>query len=287
MSSLKKKTKSTSQQTATTTPNVPDWLTTPYQTSATQVGQLQATNPSTFAPSSTPRLDQVWSNASDLKAGDYSGSTGLLSGVNYDLTGTSGADFMGRYRDLFSKDITDPVLADYDVEAGKVRASQAADAARNGAFRGSRFGLREAATEGELARGRASTYGGLLKDAANFAMSGGQADAARAQAAAEGNRSARFQGAGLLSDITGKASADQRATLDTQGKYASQEADLLNKIKQYPIEFQQQMQGLLSGLNPDLFTGQTINSSGTSTSKSSSSLGSLLGDFLLARAGGK
>lgn len=278
------KKKQTTTQTATTTPNVPDWVLKPYQTSATGVGELQAQNPSTFAPASTPQLDSVWKGASDLKAPDYSGASGLLDGVNYDLAGASGADFMGKYRDLFDADVINPVLSDYDVEAGKTRAEQAASGARNGAFRGARFGLREAATEGELARGRAATRGSLLKDAANFAMSGGQADAGRAQSAQEGNRAARFQGAGLNADITGRAGADARATLDTQGKYASQQADLQNRIKQYPIEFQQQMQGLLAGLNPDLFTGQTINSKGKTVG--SNSLGSFLGDYLLAAVSG-
>lgn len=281
----KKKTKTTSNQTATTTPNVPDWILKPYQDSATAVGGLQGGDPMRFAPGSTPSLDAVWKDASGMQAPDYSGATGLLSGVNYDfdpgnVQGAIAADGMGRYRDLFDENVTNPVMADYEENAGQVRAAQAASGARNGAFRGARFGLREGQTEGELARGRSATYGGLLRDAANFALTGASGDAGRIQSAAEGNASrglsaqtagtsARLQGAGLLSDITSRQGADQRATLDMRGRFASQEADLQNKIKQYPIEVQQKLQGLLAGLNPQLFTGQTINSSGSGTSTTS------------------
>lgn len=279
----KKKTKSTSQQTATTQQNVPEWLLTPYQTAASNVATLQNTPASTYTPTSTPELDRSWADVGNLKTPDYSGATGLLDGVNYDIAGSKGADFSGIYRDLFNKDVTDPVLADFDENAGQVRAAQAADGARNGAFRGGRFGLREGQTEGELARGRAATHGGLLRDAANFAMQGGQTDAARAQAAAEGNRGARFTGAGLLSDITGRAGADQRTTLDMKNRVASQQTDFQNMIKQFPLELQGKLNGLLQGLDLSQFTGQTINSSGSGTSTQS---GGFLGDFLLALAGG-
>lgn len=287
LSSKKSKSTTNSTGTATTTPNVPDWLLKPYQTQATNVGALQTANPMDYAPQSTPALDKVWSDAQGLGPADFSGAEGLLSGVDYNLSGSKASDFMGAYRDLFSKDVIDPVLADYDVEAGKTRAAQAASGAMNGAFRGNRFALREAATEGELARGRAATKGGLLRDAANFALQGAMGDAGRAQSAMEGNRSARFTGTGLLADLAGRKSAEGRAVLDTQGKYASQQADLQNKIRQFPVEFQQAISGLLADLNPELFTGRTVNSSetGTTTGKKSGSFGSFLGDLLLSSGG--
>lgn len=269
MSSLKKKTKTTQTSTSTTTPNVPDWLTGPYQDAAKGVTGIMSRPVTDFAPTSTPELDSTFTDAANLKTPDYSAATKLLDGVNYDIGGQSAADFMGKYRDLFSKDVIDPVLADFDVNAGKVRAAQAADGARNQAFRGGRFGLREGQTEGELARGRAATHGGLLRDAAQFALSGATGDAGRAQQAQEGNRAARFTGTGLLSDITGRQGADTRATLDMRNRIATQNADLQNTIKQFPIELQGKIEGLLAGLNPSLFTGSTTNANGTSTSVSS------------------
>lgn len=289
MSSFKKKTttNTTQNSTATTTPNVPDWLTQPYQTAATGVGQLQTQGPGAFTPQTTPDLEKSWDAASNLQAPDYSGATGLLGGVDYDLQGASAADDMGKYRQLFDKDVTNPVMADLDVSAGKTRAAQAADAARNGAFRGARFGLREAATEGELSRARGSTYGGLLRDAANFSLTGAEGDAARRQAAQEGNRGARFTGAGLLSDITGRQQSDTRANVDMSNRIAGQKTDFLNTIRQFPIEYQKQIEGLLSGLNPDLFTGNTVNSSGTGTGTKteSASLASVLASLLAPKGG--
>lgn len=279
MSSLKKRTKQTS--TATTTPNVPDWLLTPYKDAASNIGALQSAPAGTYTPTSTPDLEKSWDAAANLPAVDYSGAKGLLDGVNYDLTGTSGADYMDRYRGMFNKDIIDPVLADYDEQSGQVRAAQAADGARNGAFRGGRFGLREGQTEGELSRGRASTYGGLLKDAENFAMSGGQADAGRAQSAQEGNRGARFTGTGLLSDITSREGSDTRANVDMSNRIASQKTDFQNMIKQFPLELQGKINSLLQGLGGDKFIGSTINSTGTGTSS-----GGFLGDYLMAALAG-
>ena len=60
-----------------------------------------------------------------------------------------------------------------------MRAQQSASAARNGAFSGSRYGVREAATEGELARSRASTAAGLRSNAFNTAAALGMQDADR------------------------------------------------------------------------------------------------------------
>lgn len=277
--------KSTTKETATTTPNVPDWLLKPAQGFATQLAQFQEQGPAAYTPTVAPAMQQTWADAGGLTTGaQFDQASGLLGGVDYDLAGSKASDFMGAYRDLFDKDIIDPVLSDFDVEAGKTRAAQAASGARNAAFRGGRFGLREAATEGELSRGRAATYGGLLKDAANFALTGAQGDAARAQAAAEGNRSAQFQGAGLLSNIGTAQGADTRATLDLRNRYGAQATDIENAIKQYPLEYQQQLQGLFAGINPSDYIGQTINS--TSKSKSSGSLGALLGDMLIAGASG-
>lgn len=285
MSKKKTKTTGTSTQTATTTPNVPDWILQPYQTAATRVGGLQSRNPMDFAPDSTPALDQVWSDAGNLRGADLSGAEGLLGGVNYDLGGVSAKDLMGGYRDLFSADVIDPVMADFDENAGQVRAAQAASGARNGAFRGARFGLREGQTEGELARGRAATKGGLLRDAANFALAGATGDAGRIQSGREGDRAARFQGSGLLASMAGQRSADERAALDMRGRFASQGADLANARRRAPLDYEKQMQGLLAGLNPGLFTGQTVAGSGTTTGTTTQS-GGFLGDFLLALAGG-
>lgn len=65
------------------------------------------------------------------------------------------------FRNPYVSEVVDASLADFDASAGRTRAAQAAQAARAGAFGGSRLALREAATEGELARARGTLASGL------------------------------------------------------------------------------------------------------------------------------
>lgn len=88
-------------------------------------------------------------------------------------------DFMGDYINPFTQQVVDSTLADFDENAGVLRAQQAAGAARNKAFGGSRYGLQEAQTEGELARARAATAGNLRSDAFKFGAQMGDSDATR------------------------------------------------------------------------------------------------------------
>lgn len=88
-------------------------------------------------------------------------------------------EFMSEYLNPYLEGVVDTTAVDMDANAGEVRAAQAAAAARNGAFGGSRYGIQEAATEGQLARARASILAGLRSDAYNFAGQMGNADADR------------------------------------------------------------------------------------------------------------
>ena len=98
---------------------------------------------------------------------------------NERVNARTGASFMGAYQDPYLRDVVDTTLADFDDNAGQLRARQAAQAAGNKAFGGSRYAIREAQTEGELARGRASTAAGLRSNAFNTAGGLGIADANR------------------------------------------------------------------------------------------------------------
>jgi len=209
----------------------------------------------------------------------------MVKGADYNQQGASVLDGLEKYFTPFRDKVINPVLNDYDVNAGKTRAAQAASGAANGAFRGDRFALREAATEGDLARGRAATEGGLLSDMFTQATGLSSQDAARRQAAQEGNRTAQLAGAGQLSSIGTAQGANQRGNVALQGALGSDQSQTQTNIKQYPLEYQQALEGLFAGLDPSLFTGQTINSSGNSTGTSQAS-GGFLGDFLLALAGG-
>jgi hypothetical protein len=90
-----------------------------------------------------------------------------------------GSQYMGDYLNPYLSQVVDTTLADFDENAGTLRAQQAAGAARNNAFSGSRYGIQEAATEGELARARAAAGAQLRSQAFNTAAGYGMQDADR------------------------------------------------------------------------------------------------------------
>lgn len=90
-----------------------------------------------------------------------------------------GSEFMGDYMNPYQQQVVDAYLADFDETAGRTRAAQSAAGARNRAFGDNRFGIREAITEGELARARASGLGNILTQGFQFAGQMGASDADR------------------------------------------------------------------------------------------------------------
>lgn len=287
-----KKTSTNSQATGTSsttaTPSVPDWLANPYKTSATQVGQLQQMDPSQFAPQTSPLEQQAMDGVGNLTVSpNYQTATTQLNGINYDPQQVQGQSLLSGLQDYFNpyKDqVLNPVLNDLDVQAGQTRAAQSAKEAATGSFRGSRAGIAEGETEGNLARARASTEGGLLNDMYNTATSLSNSDAQRRQDAATTNaangitaNSQRLQGAGLLSTIGQNEGADARANIGAQTSLGVLQQQIADAQRQAPITYQQQIQGLLAGLDPSLFSGKTVTGTDTSTSNSTSkSSGSVL-----------
>lgn len=98
-----------------------------------------------------------------------------------DASSQSLLDNLSAYQNPYTSQVVDATLSDFDENSGRLRAQQAAQAAKAGAFGGSRYGIREAQTEGELARGRASTQAGLLDQAFKTAAGLSADDANRRQ----------------------------------------------------------------------------------------------------------
>lgn len=286
--SNKKKTSSTttqqqtessqSQGMAQTRADVPDWLLQPAQNLAGGLGSLMGQGAGAFTPQTTDLQKQAYGAASNLTNPAYKGAYESLDGISRaaDVSGESVLSGLENYYNPFKDQITNPVLADYDAQAGETRAGQAADAARNRAFQGSRYGLQEGATEGQLARGRAATEGGLLKDMYGQAASMSEADAGRRQQASLANQASANaynqtllgksqQQAALRNGIQENSRANAAAQLGAGNAQFAQEA----AIKQYPLEYQQQLEGLFQGLNPEMFSGQTVNTTDSSTGQMS------------------
>ena len=304
--SSKKTTDSTTNTNSTTTPNVPTWISQPSQALAGQISALQAGGSAKYAPGVSNLEQQAATAAGNLTGSPYYGQAAqaanatpnAVSGGAIDpITGQSLLTNLSSYYTPFKDQVLNPVLADYDAQSGMTRAAQAAAAAKGGAFGGSRYGIQEAQTEADLARGRASTEGGLLnsmytqatglsaqdaaaRQAAMTSNQGAQENTAgRVQAASEANQQAQLAKAGLLSGIGTAQGADTRANVALQGQLGQQETELQNEIKQYPLKYQAQLESLLSGLNPQMYVGSNVTgtSSGHSTETSDPGLLGYLG----------
>lgn len=133
--------------------------------------------------------------------GGYDAATGQATRVG-DLPTMQAArieqDDINRLVNPYLSEVVDSTAADMQEQFGQVRARQAANAAGSGAFGGSRYGIREAQTEGEMARALGSTLGGLRADGYNTAMGYAGQDADRRQAANTANFN--LQGQSALTD---------------------------------------------------------------------------------------
>ena len=95
------------------------------------------------------------------------------------------------YMNPYINDVVDTSLSGFDEDRGRIEAQQAAAAARSGAFGGSRFGVQEGITQGELGRQRADLEAGLRSDAFNTGAGLSADDAGRRQSASATNAAAR------------------------------------------------------------------------------------------------
>lgn len=102
------------------------------------------------------------------QAGGYQnqmvGREAIDPATNAEASAAGGVDIgsrVGGFMNPWLNDVVNASLSEFDVDAGRRKAALQAAGARNGAFGGSRFGLAEAALEGDLARGRATLGAGL------------------------------------------------------------------------------------------------------------------------------
>jgi hypothetical protein len=183
---------------------------------------------------------------------------------------------LGAYENPFIDDVVNTTLADFDASAGATRAAQDLDIARSGAFGGSGSALTKSLTEGELARGRASTDANLRFTAKDKAFGYSGQDADRRQSASMSNaanelaaRNQKLAAAGMLTDISSGFDANQRANYGAMADIGSQIRGILDARAQSPITLLQTELGLFNDLNPELYFGE--NEKGTETQKGKSS----------------
>lgn len=277
-----KKTTQTTQQHTVTKPDVPQWVQDSTQTLNTSLNNWMSKDPSSLIAktNATQQAGYDLANGIDV-AGLYDGIKPTAHTVN----ASSLLENLGAYQNPYLKDVVDTTLGDYDVNSGRVRANQAAQAAQGGAFRGSRYALREANTEGELARGRAAADANLRSTAFDKATGLSSQDADRRQQAGMFNANQMSQADQMALQL---AQAKQSG-LTTQSQLLAalggqQQAQTQAEIN---APYTQALQGsaLLQALNPSMFVGQTSDTNGTTTSKTSGGgLGQALGTLAMLAA---
>jgi hypothetical protein len=207
------------------------------------------------------------------------------------------SQFVGRYMDPYLGQVVDATSADLDASDGRVRAQQALQLAKAGAFGGSGAALTQSLTEGELARARAAALGQLRSQGYQTALSAATGDAERATQAAIADAQlalqARQQQAQLglsaqqqqlaagqaLAGLSSAFDADRRADIATQLGAGDALRGIAQQQAQAPAVTTQQIVAMLSGLPIQLFTGQDqqgvqASASNSATNSNTSRVGS-------------
>jgi hypothetical protein len=277
MGKKKSTTNATTQQTAVSTPNVPTWLQDTTQALNSKIQGLISADPQSFLA----KTNSMQTNAQDRATALAGANDGLYAEAAQgyrdapNVESASLLDGLSGYYNPFKDQVLNPVLNDYDMNSGRTRAMQAASGARNQAFSGSRFGVREAQTEGELARGRAATEGGLLGDMFNTATSLSNQDAGRRQSASESNARLALDRAGGLGNLASAQGANSRADIGLLAGLGNDQYGRDTASAQAPLDLLKTQTGLFAGLNPGSYFGQTTNTNGTSTGTTTESGGLL------------
>lgn len=245
---------SNTQTNSTTTPIVPDWASNLTQNVAGRVGSLLNYDPQAqVAPSNA--LENVAGAGAGMLSGspwNFDGAAGLYRGVA-NRPAPSIAANIGQFISPYLGGVVDATAADLDASDGRVRAAQDLALAGSGAFGGSGAALTKSATEGELARARATTLGTLRSQ--GYAQALGAAGAqAQLQAKQQDQRLAAAEG---LVNLSGAYDANQRANIASQLATGDDLRNISQQQLQAPQTSTQQIVAMLSGLPINLFTGQT------------------------------
>lgn len=271
------KSTSTSTESASTQRTNPAWVTDALSGYTGKVGGLLDDNPLDYvAP-----VSGLQTQAGEAAAGLGGWKAGLET-AGMPTSSVSGSSLLTGLNDYFSpykNKVVDATLADFDVDAGRMRAAQAAGAARNSAFGGSRYGVREAQTEGELARGRATAEATLLDEGFNTAAGLSNQDAGRRQQADLANQAAEQADRARKIEIANLRGAGERADIDMQMGVGGALRAVDTEQRKAPLGLLGAVGDLLQGGQFGLFNGAestgTTNSSGTQTAPGQGLLGTI------------
>lgn len=246
----------------TTTPLLPDWATAPVQAAAGRVGSLLDLDPRGLVAPAHGLQQQAASGAAGLP-NDTSWLSPALQADTPFASGGKAYDWVGRYMNPYLNEVVDSSAADFDANAGQVRAQQALDLAGSGAFGGSGAALTQSMTEGELSRSRAATLSGLRSQGYNMALQAASGDADRATQARIANAQTALQDRAQKVGFRFDSDANQRANIAAQAGLGETLRGIDQQQRLAPVTSAQQVVAMLSGLPLGLFAGE--NQQGTKT----------------------
>lgn len=277
MSKKKTKTSSTSSGTATTTPNVPDWISTPMQGIAGQINNLVGQAPVVTPMSALQR--QAFSTAGGLLSGNsnigdaQSATRGLLDYTpgNVDAGQLSTTD-LNPYMNPYQQQVIDSLIGDFG-HANDVGLNSLRSMTPNGAYGGSRQMVAAGQMVGDNARTLAGTVASLRNQGYQNAQQAALTDIGNRLSADQFNVNSGLAGANLRLGAANQlgqqglaSDANNRANLGLMADLGAQERGIADESN--PTTYLARLLALLQGTNPGLFTGQTVNQSGQQSGQS-------------------
>lgn len=297
LSGSRQRTTTSSTGTATTTPQVPDYIQQPASQYFGQVGNLLNQNPQGISNPASALQNQAFSGASGLGGLNQALADGM-SGTRALIDYTPGSVQAGQlsqtnldpYMNPYTQNVIDSSVGDMERARQGIISNTQGAATRSGAYGGSRHGV----ADGETNTGFLRDVGGLVANLRNTgfqnAQQGAMFDINNRMGADQFNVNSGLQGAQFRGNMAQQltqqglgSDANNRANLDLQSTLGAQQRDINNQNnpQQQQLMYLAQMAQLL-GINPSNFIGQTVNSSGTQTGTTSQSggLGGILGTLL-------
>jgi hypothetical protein len=241
---------------STVTPNVPAWASDLTQNVAGRVGGLLNYDPQSLVAPANGLQNQAAAGAQSLSGSpwNFDAAADLTRGVAQAETPDIAGN-IGRFMDPYLRQVVGATSADLDANDSRVHAQQDLDLAGSGAFGGSGAALTRSATEGELARARATTLGTLRSQGYAQAL-GGATSQAQLQQQQQAQRLAAAQG---LVGLSSAYDANQRANIATQAGVGDDLHGIEQAQDQAPVTNAAQIVAMLQGLPISLFTGSTTN----------------------------
>lgn len=146
-----------------------------------------------------------------------------------------GIEFSQPYENRFTQNVVDTTLSSMDEQAARIRAAEAAAAARNQAFGGSRFGVQRAITEENLARERALQEANLRFGAQDRAFGLGMQDAGTASQVSLANAAAANQMAQAQAQLDQQRLLANQAAANEAAQFGAQAANVADLSNQAAI----------------------------------------------------